>query len=242
MQTSPGAAVAAEARPARPRQFVSYTFFKIDPAWRALEPAAKAAAAAGFRAVVDEFRSSIFLRSYSLVGIRGDCDLMLWGAAAELDIFNRLNGELNQSGMGRYLTRPYSLLAGLRRSTYLPEYEKDLHEQNLEGRSGYRRYLFVYPFVKQRSWYSLSKDERQAMMNEHFEIGGRYPEFEISTAYSFGLDDQEFVVSFEGDDPHRFADLVSELRGSRASAYTLRDTPTFTCIRMPLDEALEMLG
>ena len=231
-----------EARPVRPRQFVSYTFFKVDPSWRALDSAAKRRAREQFTAVVDDFRTSIFLRSYSLVGIRGDCDLLLWAAASELDIFNRLNGELNMSALGPYLSRPYSLLAGLRRSTYMPEHERDLHEQNLEGRSGYRRYLFVYPFVKQRAWYALPKAERQAMMNEHFEIGGRYPEFEISTSYSFGLDDQEFVVSFEGDDPHRFADLVSELRDSKASAFTLRDTPTFTCIRKPLEEALELLG
>lgn len=226
----------------RPRQFLSYTFYRVLPEWRRLDEEARRRGKEQFSAVVDEFRASIFLRSYSMVGTRSDCDLMLWAAAHELEILNRLQGEINMSGLGGYLERPYSYLAALRHSTYMPEHEKDLHAQSPDGRSGYRRYLFVYPFVKQRSWYKLTRAARQGMMNEHFQVGARYPEFEISTAYSFGLDDQEFVVSFEGDDAQRFVDLVMELRGSEASAYTLRDTPTFTCIRAPLDQALELLG
>ena len=38
-------------------------------------------------------------------------------------------------------------------------------------------------------------------MRSHIEVGRRYPEITINTTYSFGLDDQEFVVAFEGDDP-----------------------------------------
>ena len=70
------------------------------------------------------------------------------------------------------------------------------------------------------------------MMAEHIEIGRRYPEITINTSYSFGLDDQEFVVSFECDDPGEFLDLVQELRTSESSAFTLRDTPIFTCVSM----------
>ena len=68
-------------------------------------------------------------------------------------------------------------------------------------------------------------------MSDHIEIGRRYPEITINTAYSFGLDDQEFVVSFEADEPDRFLDLVQELRSSESSSL-LRDTPIFTCVAM----------
>ena len=37
------------------------------------------------------------------------------------------------------------------------------------------------------------------MMDEHIAIGRSYPGITINTSYSFGLDDQEFVVAFEGD-------------------------------------------
>jgi chlorite dismutase len=33
-----------------------------------------------------------------------------------------------------------------------------------------------------------------------------------------------------------------ELRESQSSLYTLRDTPIFTCVRLTLDEALDLLG
>ena len=104
-----------------------------------------------------------------------------------------------------------------------------------------RKFLFVYPLDKKREWYTLPAEERQRIMKAHIEVGRRYPEITINTAYSFGLDDQEFVVSFECDDPGEFLDLVQELRGSESSAYTLRDIPIFTCMAMSVGRALDAL-
>ena len=71
-------------------------------------------------------------------------------------------------------------------------------------------------------------------------IGHRYPQVKINTAYSFGLDDQEFVVAFESDEPAAFLDLVMELRESQASRYTERETPIFTCVLMAPSDALHL--
>ena len=101
--------------------------------------------------------------------------------------------------------------------------------------------LFVYPLDKKREWYRLPPDERQRIMKAHIEVGRRYPEITINTAYSFGIDDQEFVVSFEADEPGQFLDLVQELRGTESSAYTLRDTPIFSCVAMSVAKALDAL-
>ncbi|HEV2954371.1 MAG TPA: chlorite dismutase family protein [Candidatus Dormibacteraeota bacterium] len=225
------------------RQFVSYTFYKIDPSWRRLDANARERGREEFKAVIAEFAPSIFIKSYSLAGTKADCDFMLWKAAFEVEIFNKIEAELNQSAIGGYLNRSHSFLCTLRRSVYLPDGDHgQRHGTQLKVKVSHGKYLFVYPFVKTRAWYGLPAEERKVMMEEHFEIGHRYPEFELNTAYSFGLDDQEFVVSFEGDSPHRFLDLVMELRGSRGSAYTQRDTPTFMCIAMPLDEVLSQAG
>ena len=86
--------------------------------------------------------------------------------------------------------------------------------------------------VKTREWYALPAAERQRIMGEHIRIGHRYHEIQINTTYSYGLDDQEFVVAFEGDEPGLFLALVRELRDTEASSYTERDTPMFTCRRM----------
>jgi nitrite reductase/ring-hydroxylating ferredoxin subunit len=103
-------------------------------------------------------------------------------------------------------------------------------------------YLFVYPFVKTRAWYALPKEERQRMMDAHIAIGRKYPTVKLNTTYSYGLDDQEFVVAFETDEPADFLDLVMELRETEASSYTERDTPIFSCLAMGLGETLDTLG
>ncbi|MBV8446242.1 MAG: chlorite dismutase family protein, partial [Candidatus Dormibacteraeota bacterium] len=105
-----------------------------------------------------------------------------------------------------------------------------------------RRYLFVYPFVKTRAWYRLSRAERQRQMSEHIAMGHRYPGVKINTTYSFGLDDQEFVVAFESDSVADFLDLVQEMRESEASTHTVRDVPSFTCIAADIDATLAALG
>jgi chlorite dismutase len=79
------------------------------------------------------------------------------------------------------------------------------------------------------------------IMRGHIETGRRHPTIEINTAYSFGIDDQEFVVSFNADDPGEFLDLVQELRGTESSAYTASETPIFTCISTSIERALDAL-
>ena len=114
-------------------------------------------------------------------------------------------------------------------------------ESRLEVRPAHSKYLFVYPFVKTREWYGIDPKERWRIMQEHIRVGREYPSIDLNTSYSFGLDDQEFVVAFEGDEPAVFLDLVQRLRTTEASAYTKRDTPTFTCVAMSVERALNAL-
>ena len=107
---------------------------------------------------------------------------------------------------------------------------------------GKGKYIFVYPFLKTREWFLLTKAARQGMLDEHIEVGHRFPSVKLNTTYSFGLDDQEWVVAFESDKPEDFLDLVMALRETEGSRYTLRDTPIFTCIRKSLKETLDTLG
>ena len=154
-----------------------------------------------------------------------------------------MTAALLATGLGQYLTTPYSLLAMTKRSTYVRDHKHaDQEGTRLRLTPGKFRYLFIYPFVKTRAWYRLTQAARQGMMNEHIEIGHKYPTVRLNTTYSFGLDDQEFVVAFESDKPEDFLDLVMELRGAETSNYTQRDTPIFTCIHHDLDEMLDLLG
>jgi chlorite dismutase len=216
------------------RHFVKYTFLKVDPAWRRLDDAERAVHKREFLAACEDFASERLLRAFSLVGTRGDADLMLLSQATNLERIHEFHVVLAQSGLMKWCETPYSYLALTKPSEYSDE-------SRLEVRPGHAKYLFVYPFVKTREWYRVPPDERWKIMQEHIKIGREYPQIDLNTSYSFGLDDQEFVVAFETDDPGAFLDLVQRLRTTEASAYTKRDTPTFTCVSCSVERALNAL-
>jgi chlorite dismutase len=216
------------------RHFVKYTFLKVDPAWRRLDAASRASDKREFLAACEDFAADHMLQSFSLVGTRGDADLMLVMEAENLDRIHEFHVVLGQSGLMKWCTQPYSFL-GLRKPS---EYSEDVRNVPRAFRG---RYLFVYPFVKTRAWYALPAEQRWRVMQDHIKVGREYPAVDNHTTYSFGLDDQEFVVAFDTDDPGAFLDLVQRLRTTEASSYTLRDTPSFTCLRVSVERALGAL-
>ncbi len=225
------------------RQCVKYSFFKVDQAFRRLPDAKQIDLKVELINTIRSFNRRMLLRSYSLVGLRGDADFLLWQVAEQVDAFNALAKAIFSTPIGAFLTMPHSMLAMTRKSIYdIGVLDEGAEADRLIIQPGDGRYLFVYPFVKTRAWYALPQAERQRMMNEHIRIGRKYPQIKLNTTYSFGLDDQEFVVAFEGENPADFLDLVMELRDTAVSAYTLRDTPTFTCINMTLPETLDSIG
>jgi chlorite dismutase len=219
---------------ARERHFVKYTFLKVDPAWRRLDPEERAEHKREFIAACEDFASQRLLRAFSTVGTRGDADLLLLTQATNLDRIHEFHVVLQQSGLMKWCEVPYSFLALTKESEYSDE-------SRLEVRPAKGKYLFVYPFVKTREWYLLDADERWRIMQEHIRVGREYPSVDLNTSYSFGLDDQEFVVAFETDEPRDFLDLVQRLRTTESSRYTKRDTPTFTCIATSVERALAAL-
>ncbi len=103
-----------------------------------------------------------------------------------------------------------------------------------------KAYLIVYPFVKTPEWYLMSPEARQGMMNEHIRIGKQYEDITQLLLYSFGIQNQEFVVVYETDDLVRFSDLVSNLRNTEARKFTERDTPLHTAVYHPGADALAL--
>jgi len=216
------------------RHFVKYTFLKMEPAWRRLEHSERAEHKREFLAACEDFAEGHLLQAFSLVGTRGDTDMLLVAEAENLERVHELHVVLGQSGLMKWATLPYSFLGLRKRSEYSDE-------DRSVPRAFRGRYLFVYPFVKTRAWYALPADERWRVMQDHISVGREYPGVDNHTTYCFGLDDQEFVVAFDTDDPGAFLDLVQRLRTTEASSYTLRDTPSFTCIAASFERALNAL-
>jgi chlorite dismutase len=231
----------SEDRP-HPRQIVRFGFYHADPAWRGLPDEERAAARKELAELLNDWRERIpMLRTYSTVGTRGDADMLIWSAAKTLEEISALETEIRRTALGRFLESSHSFLAMTKRSQYEDRLDRSSRSK-LKVKPGRAKYLFVYPFVKTRAWYLLPFEERQKMMDAHIEAGHRYPTVKLNTTYSFGLDDQDFVVAFETDVPEDFLDLVMELRETRASEFTQRDTPIISCIAGEPFAVLESLG
>ena len=241
--TAPDPKSAAKPDTALQRQFVNFMFFRIDRAFRALDASTKQSAKREFAELIQKYSGPMIVLPYSTVGLKAGVDFMLWRIGFDVEPFQRMAADINKSILGRYLDVPQSYLAMTKHSQYVEEH---VHEGQ-EGRRlrivpGKRPFLFVYPFVKTRDWYLLPMPERQRIMNEHIAIGHKYPRVKINTTYSFGLDDQDFVVAFESDTADEFLDLVQELRETESSKFTLRDTPMYTCRRSTLEEILDSIA
>jgi chlorite dismutase len=217
-------------------QYVAYTFYRVDRAWRQLPAEERAAAKDAFAEVVEAWADRLELRVYSTAGVRPECDLFLWKITERYADLGELGAELNGTPLAAWLDTPYSYLA----TTKASEYTSARRARKILPKGS--PYLVVYPFVKVRPWYALREEDRRRAMDEHIRIGrDEFPGIHNHTTYSFGIDDQEFMTAFECDEPADFMHLMLRLRDSEASRYTERDTPIFVGEAMEIRAALDRL-
>ena len=215
--------------------YLKITLFKLDQGFRQLDADERESGKKEFSELVTELSSDNDIRSYSTVGTRPDSDMMLIQDSSTVDTFHETSKRINKTLMGKYLDQPYSYLSIRRKSRYkhgggAPKLKDDY------------KYMVIYPMTKTRPWYEKSMQERQDMMNDHFRVGKNYPTVKINTSYAFGLDDTEFVLSFEMDEPSDFVSLVMDLREVPAAQYTATEIPIFTTIKLPIAEALDAMA
>ncbi len=219
------------------QQYIHALALGLDPAWRRLSDAERLADADTFSDVIDQPDVRTF--TYSMIGLEPGTDMLIWRLSDTLDALETAAAIALRTGIGRWLTVRQSFLGLIGDSQYVARPSRQ--EQSLfEGDRS--RYLVVYPFTKSTEWYLLSRDVRQSVMNGHMKVGHQYPQVRQLLAYSFGLDDQDFVVAYETDDLPAFGALVRDLRGTESRRSTIRDTPILTGIHRPVREILGLLG
>ena len=217
-------------------QYVAYTFYRVDRAWRRLPVEERIAGKDAFAEVVEEWAARMpGLRVYSTTGVRPDTDFFLWKITERYEDLGELGAELNATPLAGYLETPYSYLANTKAS----QYTAARRPRKVVPKAS--PYLVVYPLVKVREWYALPQEERQRAMDEHMRVGAEFASIHNHTTYSFGIDDQEFMTVFECDEPADFMHLMLTLRESEASRYTERDTPIFVGQAMEIRAALDAL-
>jgi chlorite dismutase len=220
------------------RRFVHALALGLDPAWRRLPAEERCRTADELIAAVSA-KSDVTTHSYSMVGLRAGTDLLLWSLGPTLESLEEKAAGVLRSGMGSWLSATQSFLGLIQQSQYVKK--PTPQEQSLF--SGERsQYLIVYPFTKSTDWYLLGKEARQGIMNEHMRVGHDHPEVRQLLAYSFGLDDMDFLVAYETDDLSKFSELVRALRETESRRSTVRDAPILTSVHRPIAEIAALLG
>lgn len=224
--------------PAIEKQFVNFIFLRVNPEWRKLPAAQKAELKREFVDVYTSFRSDFLLFSYSLVGFDSKADLMFWRIGRSLDLIQEMTAKIYQSGLGSYLETADSYLAVTKRMMFVSESTEDRYYVN----AGEKKYHFLYPCSKNEDWFEKTDEERDALVEENYMVGKRFPNIKIHMTHAFGFSEQEYLISFETDEPKDFLALAEELRQTPASKFTLRGMPIYTCRQRPLIECLDALG
>jgi chlorite dismutase len=217
--------------------FLNFSFFKVDPKWRWLNEIGKEEAIKEFASLLEIANTKMKVIPYSTFGLRDDADFMLWMITESIEKMQILASKIYLTILGKYIEPSQIYLSCSRKSVYSsqlkPGFEKDLVPL---------RYNIVYPFIKSREWYLLPLEKRKKMMDEHIAVGRKFPSIRLNTSYSFGLDDQDFMLAFETDDLKSFQDLIVQLRETKVSRYIIKDTPMIVCVYKKIEQIIKSLG
>lgn len=220
------------------KQFVNFMFLRVGTDWRRLDDDIKASYKQEFLDVYESFRDDFLLFSYSLVGFDSKADLMIWRIGESLDLVQEMTSRLYRSQLGRYLETVDNHLSVTKGMMFIGGAVED--RTRVEAGTG--KYLFIYPCAKNKDWYQMPGSERDALIEENFMVGRRFPNIKIHLTHAFGFNDHEYLVSFETDEPKDFLALAEELSETPASSFTLRGRPVYTCRQRGLMECLDALG
>jgi chlorite dismutase len=217
--------------------FLNFSFFKVDAKWRWLNEMGRDEAAREFATLVEVANTKMKVRTYSTLGLRADADFMVWMVSDSVEKMQVMASKMYSTVFGKYIEPSHVFLSASLPSVYSSKVTPGFMTDDPP-----MKYVVVYPFVKSRDWYLLPFEERKKMMEEHIEVGRKYPQVRLNTAYSFGIDDQDFMLAFETPDLAVFQELIMRLRETKVSKYIVRDTPMIPCIHKNIDDVIKSLG
>ncbi|CAN5754382.1 chlorite dismutase family protein [soil metagenome] len=220
----------------QPMQFYSYMFFDTESSIKDLPKDVLEASKKEFVACI-EANAHINTRSYATLALRQGSRFMLHMNAETPDAIQLFVRDLLHTSLGAHLRISYTLLGLRRTSQYAGKHspkESDFHAAH--------RYLVVYPFTKTIEWHLMPFEERRGIMKAHVDVGRTFSDtISQMLLYAYGIDDHEFIVSYQMDSLEDFQTLVMSMRETESRRHTKNDLPIFTCISMSLEETLTMI-
>lgn len=215
-----------------------YLVFKVGSEFYQLPPDEQKERKHGFEKFLSN-TEALIITPYATLGFKADTTFMVWCRAKDPIGTQNMLRDLLRTKFAQYLTITYSYFGIVRESEYSGRTGKP--EQVMQNYEDRLPYFVLYPFTKTHEWHALDAESRRSIMGQHIKTGVGHPDIRQCLLYSYGVDDQEFIVSYEMKTLEEFQDLVIQMRRTLGRKYTLHDTPTFTCIYKPLPELMEWL-
>lgn len=209
--------------------YAAFWLYQRRDSWHDQSDAELDAAQGEFLGLLEGSGADVTLRGvYTSLGLSASVDLILWAHAPELAPLQAFAVAFDKTSAGRHLVMRQNYIGfggmSLYDPTHGPAFVKGVPP---------KRYLSVYPFTKTPEWYLLGYEERRRLMIEHGEMGREFPEILTNTVNSFGIQDQEFIVALEDEDPNQIIKMVQRLRAAEVRKWTALDTPLFFGDRKP---------
>jgi len=215
-------------------QFSAWWLYKRNERWHEVSNGGYDEAAGELANLLDHPAEGVTVRgTYTSLGLSASVDAIIWVHAPKIDQLQALAIAIDKTSLGTYLDLAQSYIGVGGMSQYDPT-----HGPAFVKGIPARRYLSVYPFTKTPEWFLIDYKERRRLMIEHGEMGREFPEILTNTVNSFGIQDQEFVVALEDDDPEQLVRMVQRLRAAEVRKWTANDTPIFLGDRKPIADVL----
>jgi chlorite dismutase len=149
-----------------------------------------------------------------------------------------MTAKLYRTNVGSFLETADNYLSITKKAMFVTDSIEDRFHVN----AGEKKYHFLYPCAKHKEGQGPAGEERDALVEENFMVGRKFQNIKIHLTHVFGFTDQEYIISFETDEPKDFLALAEELRETPSSKLSLRGMPVYTCRQRPLMECLDAIG
>jgi len=217
--------------------FSSFLFLSLKNEFRMLVSNEKIAAKQEFENLIGSCQEKIFLRTYFISSLKTGVDILFWRMSDDLQFLQEICSRTFSIGIGRYFEQKYSFIGMYQ----LPDNTQD-NLSYLQANFGIYKYLLLHPLIKSQTWYEMTSQERDRLMNERAEVLKKYQDIKENFFTSYGIDDQDMIVARESKNMENLISATKELRKQRIKNYTVEDRPVFLGIGRDLRDILDSLS
>jgi chlorite dismutase len=228
-----------------PGVYGTFASFSLDADWAKQDQAARIAQLTVLKGVVEQHREKLAIDTYLLRGLSDHADLLFRVHATELRETQQFLLDLQGSLFGKHLISS-TVFSGLtKKANYVPGMPDSLKaDLKAPSEPGPKSYVIVIPIRKDADWWSLSQEQRAAMMQEHIEAALPYNKTVKRKLYhATGLDDLDFITYFETSRLEDFQSLILAMEKVKEYRHNRRfGHPTLLGTVRSLDEIIEVLA